>query len=479
MISQLDIHGLFGQRDIKLVFDKRSLIITGDNGNGKTTILNILYNTLIGDIYELKNYEFQSINIYFKREYRDIHRIVVKKNKSKEDQNIKISYFFQDNTIIINCLENLLTGKIEISENSSDFNSMHPLEVGDTLYSYYKKIDNKIIYPKLKKLNESLLYFPTYRRIDIDIEQYFDFPFDLTFDSLFKRHQKNKNYSNFSKKDRRVVGISNSDIKDILSSYSKEISEVTSENLDKLLKSFVKNFITSIMDDTNGITISASDTGKKEDILKRLININQLLELDINEKYLEEVSELYYQQNEQAKTFIENQQKSGSTEDKTRNIRLKELLDIFNNKKQWAEYLSILEREYEDYQVKLDEELSSFKYISDNISDFSGNKIKLVRKKNNELVLEKRGEPVEFSTLSTGEKQLITFLVYCAIHIPKKTPALVIIDEPELSLHVKWQNKLLINLLAKNNINIFSATHSPYILNKELDGTTARLVDFD
>lgn len=77
------------------------------------------------------------------------------------------------------------------------------------------------------------------------------------------------------------------------------------------------------------------------------------------------------------------------------------------------------------------------------------------------MVIEKRGKEVDFSILlSTGEKQLFTFLIYCAIKLPGDRPSLVIIDEPELSLHVKWQNKLLMNLMSEQHVSIISATHS-------------------
>ncbi|MEG6719176.1 hypothetical protein V1959_34415, partial [Pseudomonas aeruginosa] len=83
---------------------------------------------------------------------------------------------------------------------------------------------------------------------------------------------------------------------------------------------------------------------------------------------------------------------------------------------------------------KITEELTSYNYISENLKDFSGNKLKLIKTELNEFEFQKVGTQInKFSDFSTGEKQLITFLVYSAIELPKTTPALVIIDEPELS----------------------------------------------
>lgn len=100
----------------------------------------------------------------------------------------------------------------------------------------------------------------------------------------------------------------------------------------------------------------------------------------------------------------------------------------------------------------------------------------LVRTETNEFEFTKVGTNINnFYDFSTGEKQLITFLVYTTIKLPKISPSLVIIDEPELSLHVNWQNKLLKNLLKKKNIKVLSATHSPYIINRrEVDSYVIR-----
>ena len=136
-----------------------------------------------------------------------------------------------------------------------------------------------------------------------------------------------------------------------------------------------------------------------------------------------------------------------------------------------------LQTEYSKYNNKITEELTSYNYISENLKDFSGNKLKLIKTELNEFEFQKVGTQInKFSDFSTGEKQLITFLVYSAIELPKTTPALVIIDEPELSLHVKWQNKLLKNLLKKSNLQVLSATHSPYIINRSVDSLVVRKV---
>lgn len=64
------------------------------------------------------------------------------------------------------------------------------------------------------------------------------------------------------------------------------------------------------------------------------------------------------------------------------------------------------------------------------------------------------------NNLSAGEKQLLTFVAYNIFH----NDTIFFIDEPELSLHVDWQNKLFSLLKEQNSSNQFIiSTHSPFI----------------
>lgn len=63
--------------------------------------------------------------------------------------------------------------------------------------------------------------------------------------------------------------------------------------------------------------------------------------------------------------------------------------------------------------------------------------------------------------LSSGERQIIT-LLYAATHMSQQN--LVLIDEPEISLHVDWQRLLLEKMSDQlGNRQIIACTHSPVI----------------
>lgn len=74
--------------------------------------------------------------------------------------------------------------------------------------------------------------------------------------------------------------------------------------------------------------------------------------------------------------------------------------------------------------------------------------------------IEETDDAISADKLSSGEKQMLSFLCYNAFS--DKTP--IFIDEPELSLHIDWQRVLLPTLLDQSTGNqFFIATHSPFI----------------
>ena len=73
------------------------------------------------------------------------------------------------------------------------------------------------------------------------------------------------------------------------------------------------------------------------------------------------------------------------------------------------------------------------------------------------------GDKFDINELSSGEKQL--FLRTLAIKMLNPQNSIILIDEPELSLHPKWQQRIVdvYRKIGKNN-QIIIATHSPHIL---------------
>ena len=73
------------------------------------------------------------------------------------------------------------------------------------------------------------------------------------------------------------------------------------------------------------------------------------------------------------------------------------------------------------------------------------------------------GEPLDLRLLSSGQKQLLTILMTVLLEDGGHT--VLFMDEPEVSLHIEWQQALIETILLLNpNVQIILSTHSPAII---------------
>ncbi len=74
-------------------------------------------------------------------------------------------------------------------------------------------------------------------------------------------------------------------------------------------------------------------------------------------------------------------------------------------------------------------------------------------------------QKIDFTNLSSGEKQLL--ILFLKALLTKNTPHILLLDEPEISLHINVQVNLINYLLALNNQSqLIIVTHSPSIVQK-------------
>jgi AAA domain, putative AbiEii toxin, Type IV TA system len=95
---------------------------------------------------------------------------------------------------------------------------------------------------------------------------------------------------------------------------------------------------------------------------------------------------------------------------------------------------------------------------------------KLVLDRHRELSIQRGNETIALDQLSSGEQHELVLLYDLAFRIKPNT--LVLIDEPELSLHPVWQEQFLDDILkiaSNGRFDVLLATHSPYIIGNRND----------
>ena len=112
------------------------------------------------------------------------------------------------------------------------------------------------------------------------------------------------------------------------------------------------------------------------------------------------------------------------------------------------------------------------KKFQDLIDDLFSDTGKKIIRTENEIRFTQIGETLHPYQLSSGEKQMLVILL--TVLIEDNLPYVLFMDEPEVSLHIEWQKRLIDLILDLNpNVQIILTTHSPaVIMNGWMDNVT-------
>ncbi|MBQ8065661.1 MAG: AAA family ATPase [Prevotella sp.] len=138
-----------------------------------------------------------------------------------------------------------------------------------------------------------------------------------------------------------------------------------------------------------------------------------------------------------------------------------------------------LQRKYLDYQVNIGnriiselqagktdaaQQLSQAKTrFQDIVDDLFAETGKKIIRTENEIRFSQIGETLVPYQLSSGEKQILAILL--TVLVEDQLPYVLFMDEPEVSLHIEWQKRLIDLIVELNpNVQIILTTHSPAVI---------------
>ena len=150
-----------------------------------------------------------------------------------------------------------------------------------------------------------------------------------------------------------------------------------------------------------------------------------------------------------------------------------------------------LQRKYLDYQVNIGNRIIATlqsgaadaaeqaqrishpkRLFQDIIDDLFTDTGKRIIRSENEIRFTQIGETLMPYQLSSGEKQMLVILL--TVLVEDGQSYVLFMDEPEVSLHIEWQKRLIELILKLNpNVQLIVATHSPaVIMNGWMDHVT-------
>ncbi|MDF2612900.1 MAG: family ATPase [Clostridia bacterium] len=436
-IVKIKVQGLYGLHDYDILFDEfqNIKIIHAPNGYGKTTLLKLISDIIHCRLFDISAIPFDFFMIEFSE---DITIKVIKENalmSNKEEEPIIKYVIFKGEQIKEYRLTNrgsyspMIEGRIPIQSIEKSFPFLK--RVAQSAW-YDARQNQRISYEEVVSAYGELLF------IDEDLRKILDEVMNK-MPIHFIHANRLTDFHELS--EGRIVSRRKSVIPSVLA-YSKELADII-ENI--LARSAA---LTQELDRTFPARLIEEMAGQdQEDVTVEMIH-KELAALERRRIKLEEIGLLSVKN-------IQNINEKTAIDKKTLKVlRLyikdsKKKLDIFNEI---------------ETKVNLMREIINkrFNYKTMKINKQSGFVFELP----NKTLL----SPDKLSSGEQNELILIFELLF-----KSQMNSLILIDEPEISLHIAWQQQFLEDMQAISDVTdvkIIIATHSPDIINGRWDLTT-------
>ncbi|QOF82718.1 MULTISPECIES: AAA family ATPase [unclassified Pseudomonas] len=415
-LIRVDIEGLWGDGPgVSIPFDRKFNFIIGKNGTGKTTVINLLAAALTGDFERLDKINFSRIFILLgtagNRRRPSIEVI--------KEQKPDLPYFDITYKIKMSSSEDPIIYDLDAFAEERSFRGAPQRFVRDRFYR------EKFIYIQSQLENMiKVNWLSVHRHVESERVGEDRRPINAVDQKLALMNNQLVRY--FSR---------------LGTSFAEE-----TKNFQK--SSFLS--LTSIQKEAN--IRSFVESVDVENEKRSLASIFELLGVEQTKatRQVERIS----QELVKAKTpFLKNE-----------GISLQQLLAVFNSFKTHA-----LVQSYESLQEKKEAIFQPINKFIDVVNSLFSPQKKVEISPQNELIVRSRtGLKIEIEDLSSGEKQLLIILGQALLQ--ESGQVVYIADEPELSLHIDWQERLTTSISKLNpNAQIVFATHSPDIVGEHPD----------
>lgn len=410
--------GLWGRKSLSLKFDEHVNFLTGLNGSGKTTVINLIAATLGADFATLDRISFESIDIEVCDPQKKANRstITVQKRRSQKSEFLSIEYEITGNT------------KAETYRFSVD-SVPEPLMLRESV-NYQRDARNLYVRQRLSRGSETVL-----EKLRQQI--------NLTWLSIHRmqvnrnpREERDRGYE--SPVDQRLYHLSNELVK-----YFSSLAIRADAETNKFQRFVFLSLLGRESPDELVDSVQKLDLAQERNTLTAIFKTFQLSEPEFQPD-LEGHLKI-------AKAAIASVQKQKS-------LTFPQWIGLINL---WRSHSVVQQWHALDVrqQVIYEPKVTFLSVLNGMI----GQKRFSISEKNELAVELADGTPLPLTGLSSGEKQLLIILGEALLQ--ERQRWVYIADEPELSLHVSWQEQLIPHLKKINpSAQVVFATHSPDIV---------------
>jgi predicted ATP-binding protein involved in virulence len=426
-IISIKIEGLFELFDYNIQYPttENVLIITGPNGFGKTQILNIIFNL-------------------FSRKFSFFNKLVFSKITVRLSNNIEI---------VINKINKQVDDNIENKKQDLQLTFIENSEIVES-FNYSTEIVNS--------LREEFNFLPIRRFAP-------DKWIDMRTDQIL-------------------------DLDEVLNHYADHIPDTISKNLFR----FASEKVNEILDSISIHLI------QEQRLFKRIVNPDRNYRNEREQTVMKETIQMYANELKQQITdliqqlflkaqnldstypnrLILEQNKISEGDYNKRFAKLTEKLGkltkngLYESPQKVLQYSAADSKALLIYLNDLDEKLSVFDVLLNKLELFTNilnerrftYKSIMIDRESGFYFKTDNGKKLALNELSSGEQHEVVLLY--ELIFKTKPGIVVLIDEPEISLHISWQKEFLDDLLKIikiQNFQVMIATHSPSIINDRWD----------
>ena len=412
-IDRVEIKGFWGDRELEIDFFPDVNFFIGVNGSGKTTVINIIAAALSADFTTLDRLPFELIRIELSEVGgRKKPSIEVEKVRNEESPYPDITYRIREKAS-----EKYRAYSLDEFEEETLLRRRMP----SRQYQLFMRQMNRGILAKLQSL-VNVSWLSIHR-------------------AAASRNSPEESYE--SSVDQKLDELS--------TELGKYFSVLSSKVSDKIAE-FQRNIILSLLtEQTENVVFSSVKAFDLDEEKKALSDI--FSKLQIGSKTAKIKLDKHFQEVSAARDKMISKEVLDLND-------LMSLVNSYRSHRVVQNWNSLLEKQAVILAPK-----TTFVEVLNGL--FQRKRVHINDKNEVEATTES-GKKLSIRGLSSGEKQLVIILGEALLQ--QSAPWIYIADEPELSLHVKWQEKLIENLRRLNpQAQIVCATHSPDVVSAFAD----------
>ena len=448
-IISFRINKLHGYLDYELKFQDNTLILIGENGSCKTTIIKILFYTLSMQWGKLSKFNFDNIIITIENDVLKITKKEIVSICAIDDHFFRRMPLHIKREIMSSKGSNGIFDIERIESICKRYNIpmeyiLDEVELSVDLFPESKQskisANIKAVASKLKEHLENIhiMYLPTYRRIEQELKVVLDGSIDESEYRNRRMHSRVHN-SNFTE----LVEFGMDDVIQSRDRSLNELKDYFRKSLNQLTLGYLGDVVDEKYNDVNLTLLNDIDEETVTNIMQR-----------VDENILSE---------ERKRKLIKSIEKIKN--EGVISVHDKVVCHYFNK-------LLISHRELESKEINIRKfaEICS-KYLRNKTISYDSANFTF------SIVSNIADQSIEFNQLSSGEKQIVS--LFSHLYLDGKRKYFVLIDEPELSLSVKWQKQFLADINKGEYCSgIVAVTHSPFIFENELDSYAHGIEEF-